>query len=82
MFFTVLSGRQQRAESGEIAADIAVAGEAQRAGICAVLIERQLGDHVVVAAVVVRHETAGALVGPFHRPAERARACRMQTYSG
>ncbi len=66
-----VDGRQQRAEGRAVAAEIAVAGEAHRLDQ-AVFVEGDFDGHVVVAAVMVGHETAGALVGPFHRP---ARAC-------
>ena len=39
----------------------------------AVGVERELGGDLVVAAVAVGDEAAGALVGPFDRAAERAR---------
>ena len=39
--------------------------------------ERQLARDLVVAAVVVGHERARALVGPLHRPPERARRVRQ-----
>ena len=69
----LVAGRQQRAELGEIAAHVAIAGEAERQDM-RVLVERHLNDHVLCAAVMIRHETAGALVGPFDRPPEQARA--------
>ena len=53
-------------------AEIAVAGQPHRQEI-AVLVERQLGGHLVVAAVRVGDKAAGALVGPFDRAAEFAR---------
>src|ERR1700745_1564623 len=59
----------QRADIGEIAADIGVAGE-PRGEEAAVLVERQPGVEVVVAAVRVGEEAAAALVGPFYWPAE------------
>ena len=37
------------------------------------MVERQLGGHLMVAAVAVGDEAARALVGPFDRAAERAR---------
>ena len=39
-----------------------------------VVVERHLNDHVLCAAMVVRYETARALVGPFDRPPEQASA--------
>ena len=53
-------------------AEIAVPGQPHRQEI-AVAVERQLGSHLMVAAVAVRDEAAGALVGPFDRAAEFAR---------
>ena len=70
--------RRHRRQEG---ADVAEAGDAHREEM-AVLVERELGGHLVVAAVVVGDEAAGALVGPLHRAAERARGVRRQTYSG
>src|SRR6266542_2645370 len=40
-----------------------------------------LGRHLVVAAVLVGEERPGALVGPLHRPSERARGVRSRTLS-
>ena len=54
------------------AAEVAVAGEPQRQEL-ALGVERELGGLLVVAAVVVGDEAAGALVGPFHRAAELLR---------
>ena len=82
MFLVTLSVGSSGPKSGAIAAEIAVAGQPQRLDD-ARLVEGEFDRHVVVAAVMVGDEAAGALVGPFHRPAERpSRACRMQTYSG
>ncbi len=64
-----VDGRQQRAEGGAIAAEIAVAGEAHRLDQ-AVFVEGGFDRHVEVAAVMIGHEAARALVGPLHRPAE------------
>ena len=64
--------RQQRAEGGEIAAHVAEAGQADSLDDAA-LVEGGFHRHVEVAAVMVGDEAAGALVGPFHRPAEHLR---------
>ncbi len=64
--------RRHRRDLGEEAAHIAEAGDAHRQE-GAVGVERELGGHLVVAAVAVGDEAAGALVGPFDRAAERAR---------
>ncbi len=37
-------------------------------------VEGDLDRHVLGAAVMIRHEAAGALVGPFHRPSQHAGA--------
>ena len=68
-------GRRHRPDLGEEAAHIAEARQPHRQKI-AVGVERKLGVDAMVAAVAVGDETARALVGPLHRPAERAR--RMQ----
>ena len=41
-----------------------------------VLVEREFGGHLVIAAMRIRDERAGPVVGPFYRPAEKLR--RMQ----
>ena len=64
--------RRLRRHGALEAAEIAVAGQPQRQEM-AVRVERKLGGLLVVAAVVVGHEAGRALVGPLHRPAERAR---------
>jgi hypothetical protein len=69
----LVAGRQQRAELGEIPAHIAIAGQAHREDV-RVLVERNLDHHVLRAAVMIGNKAARALVGPFHRPAESARA--------
>ena len=74
----LVAGRQQRAELREIAAHVAIAGQAQREDV-RVLVERDFDHHVLRAAMMIGHEAAGALVGPFHRaPKLRARraGCR------
>ena len=64
--------RRLRRHGAQEAAEIAVAGQPQRQEM-SVGVERELGGLLVVAAVIVGHEARRALVGPFHRPAERAR---------
>ncbi len=59
----------QRADIGQIAADIGVAGETHGEEP-ALLVQSQLGVEVVVAAMLVAEEAAAPLVGPFHRPAQ------------
>ena len=68
-----VEGRQQRTEGRAIAAQIAVAGEPQRLDH-PVLVEGHFDRHVVIAAVMVRHEAAGTFVGPLDRPTQRAGA--------
>ena len=48
----------------------------------AVGVERELGRDPVVAAVVIGDEAPRALVGPFHRPAERARGMQRADIFG
>ena len=62
----------QRADIGEVAADIGEADQPHRQEL-AVLVERQLGVEVVVAAVLVAEEGARTVVGPLHRTAEDLR---------
>jgi hypothetical protein len=62
----VRRGRHRRIDIG---AGIAVAGEAHGEKP-AVLVERQFGNALVVATVMVAEETLRALIGPFHRTAE------------
>jgi hypothetical protein len=56
----------------EISAHIAEVGDAQRQE-GAVGVEPELGRELMIAAVTVGDEAARAVVGPFHRAAERAR---------
>ena len=74
-FFTALSVRRHRRHRREERADIGKARQPHGQEV-AVVVEREFADQVVVAAVAVGNEAAGALVGPLHRTAERAR--RMQ----
>ena len=60
------------ADIGEVGAEIGVAIE-PHGEEGAVLVERQLGVEVVVAAVLVAEEGAAAIVGPFDRTAEQLR---------
>ena len=71
----------QRADIGEVAADIGEAGEAHGQEP-AVLVERQLGVEIVVAAVLVAQEAARALVGPLHRRPRIFEAWNRPAYSG
>ena len=65
----------------DVGAGIAGAGE-PHGEEAAVLVERQLGDALVVAAVMVAQEALGALVGPLHRPAERLRRQQQRAVLG
>ena len=69
MFFTML----RVASSGaELATESAHIGEGvdRTARNMPSLSSASLGGHLVVAAMLIRDEGAGAVVGPFHRPAE------------
>ena len=63
---------RRRAGGAVGGAEIAVAGQPDGEKM-PVLVERQLGQHVVVAAVAVGDKAARAVVGPFDRPAQFAR---------
>ena len=71
-FFTALIVPGIGADRREERAHIGEAGEAHGEEV-AIGVKRKLGRDIVIAAVAVGDETAGALVGPLHRPAERAR---------
>ncbi len=73
--------RRQRRHRAEIGAHVAGAGEPQREE-AAVGVERELGDLLVVAAVAVGEEARRALVGPFDRPPEQARAVQHRDVFG
>ena len=69
----VLAGverQRTRRHAGDVGAEIAVALEANGEEF-AVGIERELGMHQLRAAMAVGEKAAGALIGPFHRAAER-----------
>ncbi len=62
-------------------ADIGVARQAHGQEF-AVGIEREFADDFVIAAMAVGDKAAGALVGPFHRTAERARGVKHANVFG
>src|SRR2546421_711087 len=64
-----------RRHRAEVRADIAVPAPPHRQKP-AFPIQRQLGGHLMIAAMLVGKEAAGALVGPFHRPLQLARRMR------
>src|SRR6185437_240247 len=73
--FDLVSGRQQRPKLGEIAAHVAVSGQADRKNM-RIVVECHFNDHVLRATVMVRYETTRAFIRPFDRPPELARAMK------
>src|SRR5204862_6924717 len=71
-----------RGTGGAVAgAEIAVTGEPNSEKV-AIAVERQFGQHLRVAAMRVGDKAAGALVGPFDRPAEFARGVHQAIMLG
>ena len=64
--------QRHRRDAGDVGAEIAKARNAHRQEL-AFGIERELGMDQLRAALAVRQEAVGALVGPFHRAAQRLR---------
>ncbi len=62
---------EQRTERSEIGAHIGEVRQPHREKI-SLRVERQFPDHFVGRAMTVRDKAIGALVGPLHRPPERA----------
>ncbi len=72
MFLTMFSVARHGRDRSEKAAHIAEASAPDREEM-SVLVQRQFDIDFVVAAMCVGHERAGAVVGPFHGPAELPR---------
>ena len=71
-------GRHRRIDVGA-----GIAGAAEPHGEeAAVLVERQLGHALVIAAVMVAQKAFRALVGPFHRPAQQLGAQQQRSVLG
>ena len=76
-----VAGAHQRRHGGQVGAHIGEARQPHRQE-SAIGIQRQLRDRLMVAAVLVREEAAGPLIGPFHRPAQCAGGMQQRRIFG